>query len=261
MSPSTRFPVAGSIGTCPETKSRLPALMACEYGPIAAGSAGVEMACRIWIRVMRVVRGEKPACSAAYAALTTLPERRQRVQTRKRLTPPFTIARTRCRFGSNRRGDTLCAWLMFRPTTGPFPQTSLRFAIVLNSSGAIAIPALRAVPAGQAADDAADRSYWIRTLRKIADPVLTNLAAGTLKARMPVEQSAGANRRTVTHLEAVGRLLAGIAPWLELGDDRTAEARIRLQSADMARQGLARGVDPASPDALNFTTDRQPLVD
>ena len=82
---------------------------------------------------MRVVRGEKPACSAAYAALTTLPERRQRVQTRKRLTPPFTIARTRCRFGSNRRGDTLCAWLMFRPTTGPFPQTSQRFAIVLNS--------------------------------------------------------------------------------------------------------------------------------
>jgi len=136
-----------------------------------------------------------------------------------------------------------------------------RREFLLTSTGAIAIPALRAVPAGQAADNAADRSYWIRTLRKIADPVLTNLAAGTLKARMPVEQSAGANRRTVTHLEAVGRLLAGIAPWLELGDDRTAEARIRLQSADMARQGLARGVDPASPDALNFTTDRQPLVD
>ncbi len=63
----------------------------------------------------------------------TLPERRQRVQTRMRWTPPFTIARTRCRFGSNRRGVTLCAWLMFRPTTGPLLQTSQRFAIASNS--------------------------------------------------------------------------------------------------------------------------------
>ena len=65
----------------------------------------------------------------AYAAFVTLPDRRQRVQTRRRLMPPFTTARTRCRFGSNRRGLTLCAWLMFRPTTGPFPQTSQRFAM------------------------------------------------------------------------------------------------------------------------------------
>src|SRR5512141_1538873 len=42
-----------------------------------------------------------------YAALTTLLDRRQRVQTRRRLIPPFTLARTRCRFGSNRRGVTL----------------------------------------------------------------------------------------------------------------------------------------------------------
>src|SRR5262249_45981718 len=32
---------------------------------------------------------------AHYAALTTLPDRRQRVQTRSRLMPPLTIARTR----------------------------------------------------------------------------------------------------------------------------------------------------------------------
>src|SRR5690348_16600520 len=47
-----------------------------------------------------------------YAAFTTLPERRHRVQTRSRLTPPLIIARTRWRFGSNRRGLTLYAWLM-----------------------------------------------------------------------------------------------------------------------------------------------------
>src|SRR5258708_1522790 len=73
--------------------------------------------------------GVVTAWRMAYAALTTLPERRQRVQTRRRRIPPFTIARTRCRFGSNRRGVTLCAWLMFRPTTGPLLQSSQRFAM------------------------------------------------------------------------------------------------------------------------------------
>ena len=33
---------------------------------------------------------------------------------------------------------------------------------------------------------------------------------------MPVEQADGANRAPVTHLEALGRLLAGLAPWLAL---------------------------------------------
>ena len=36
-----------------------------------------------------------------------------------------------------------------------------------------------------------DRGAWIAFLRRIADPVLNNLASGTLKSRMPVEQPAG----------------------------------------------------------------------
>ena len=107
-----------------------------------------------------------------------------------------------------------------------------------------------------------DRTYWIDVLRRIAAPVLTNLANGTLKARMPVEQAAGADRRSVTHLEAIGRLLAGIAPWLELpAESGTAEGRLRAEYLDLSRRAIARAVDPASPDFLNFTRDRQPLVD
>src|SRR5262245_38247410 len=69
-----------------------------------------------------------------------------------------------------------------------------------------------------------DRELWVGVARRLADPVLENLAAGTLKARMPVEEVAGAERRSVTHLEAFGRLMAGIAPWLELPEaDRYAE--------------------------------------
>jgi hypothetical protein len=107
----------------------------------------------------------------------------------------------------------------------------------------------------------ADRELWTGVLRRLADPVLTNLANGTLKARMPVEQAAGTKRQTVTHLEALGRLLAGIAPWIELPADDTAEGRLRLQYADLARRAIGRAVDPASPDFLNFTRERQPLVD
>jgi hypothetical protein len=117
----------------------------------------------------------------------------------------------------------------------------------------------RATPVTQPPQD--DRAIWIGHMRKLADPVLKNLAAGTLKARMPVEQAAGANRQNVTHLEALGRLLAGLAPWIELAGDTSAEGRLRSEYADLARRSIARAVDPSSPDFLNFTRERQPLVD
>ena len=106
-----------------------------------------------------------------------------------------------------------------------------------------------------------DREAWISMVRRLADPVLTNLANGTLKARMPIEQPAGTDRRSVTHLEALGRLIAGIAPWIELPPDASDEGRLRADYAQLARRAIARAVDPASPDFLNFTRDRQPLVD
>ena len=111
------------------------------------------------------------------------------------------------------------------------------------------------------ASGAADRAYWVAVMTRLADPVLNNLAAGTLKARMPVEQAAGADRRAVSHLEALGRLLAGMAPWIELEANETSEGRLRARYGDLARRAIARAVDPASPDFLNFTRERQPLVD
>jgi hypothetical protein len=62
--------------------------------------------------------------------LTTRFERRHRVQTRMRLVPPLTTARTVWRFGWKRRGVTLWAWLMFRPNLGPLPQISHRLAMM-----------------------------------------------------------------------------------------------------------------------------------
>ena len=108
---------------------------------------------------------------------------------------------------------------------------------------------------------AADRGYWVAVLTRLADPVLKNLAAGTLKTQMPVEQATGANRAPFSHLEALGRLLAGIAPWLDLPADDTPEGKLRAQYGDLARRAIARAVDPASPDFLNFSGRGQPLVD
>jgi hypothetical protein len=118
------------------------------------------------------------------------------------------------------------------------------------------------IEAGQrSASPQSDREVWIGVMRRLSDPVLNNAANGTLKARMPIEQASGADRRSVTHLEAIGRLLAGLAPWIELPADQTSEGRERAHYADLARRAIASIVDPSSPDYLNFTRDRQPLVD
>lgn len=99
------------------------------------------------------------------------------------------------------------------------------------------------------------RDYWISVLTRIATPVLAHLSARKLKECMPVEQQSGAGRETCTHLEAFGRLMAGISPWLELS-----EAASR-PFAQQAREALDAITDPASPDFANFTEGGQPLVD
>jgi hypothetical protein len=135
---------------------------------------------------------------------------------------------------------------------------------LLQSAGAVLVtPAVAALNAAGQKSDAApdDRARWIAIARRVSDPVLNNLAEGTLRLRMPVEQAAGADRRPVTHLEALGRLVAGIGPWIELGPDASEEGRVRGGYADLVRRAIDRAVDPASPDHLNFTQGGQPLVD
>ncbi|HSK41754.1 MAG TPA: DUF2264 domain-containing protein [Arenibaculum sp.] len=131
-----------------------------------------------------------------------------------------------------------------------------------STLGAAAASTVRVTGSGgrQPAPDAT-RDRWVAWLRRVAEPVLVNLADGTLRARMPVEQAAGATRAGVTHLEALGRLLAGIAPWLE-GDDGSAdEQALRVRYRTLVHRGLAQALDPAGPDRMNFTEGGQPLVD
>jgi hypothetical protein len=136
-----------------------------------------------------------------------------------------------------------------------------RAFLMTVGAGAPLAARVNAVAPMQAGAAAGDRTIWVGVMQKLADPVLTNLAAETLKQRMPVEQAAGAKREGVTHLEALGRLVAGMAPWLELPPDTTAEGQLRRRYAELARRAIDRAVDPKSKDFLNFTRERQPLVD
>lgn len=108
-----------------------------------------------------------------------------------------------------------------------------------------------------------DRRFWVEQLTRIADPVLTNLAAGTLKQNMPYEtRHNSTEHRRVSFLEAVGRTVCGIGPWLELGPDDTEEGRLRAHYIDLVVRGLKNGVNPKSPDHLMFDNrEGQPLVD
>ncbi|WP_071133693.1 DUF2264 domain-containing protein [Millionella massiliensis] len=109
-----------------------------------------------------------------------------------------------------------------------------------------------------------DREYWAAQAYRMARPVLSNLAAGTLHEKMPIDQFDNSGRAMYAHLEAVGRLLCGLAPWFEVSGDSipAAEAALRDELLGWAHAGLRHAVDPDSPDYLNFRKGYgQALVD
>lgn len=107
--------------------------------------------------------------------------------------------------------------------------------------------------AARSADSTA-RERWCRWAERLASPLLPALAERRLKATMPVEAAQPEYNRSFTHLEGVARLLCGLAPWLELGRDCGDWPAV-------AREAIDAATDPQSPDFLNFTTGKQPLVD
>ncbi len=109
-----------------------------------------------------------------------------------------------------------------------------------------------------------DRSLWLNYLDKIARPVLYNLSQNQLKEKMPVELSKKVdnkdNRLQASYLEAFGRTLCGIAPWLELEGGSAAEVKLREQYRQWTLQAIANATNPAAKDYLKWTGG-QPLVD
>ena len=134
-------------------------------------------------------------------------------------------------------------------------------AAVLGVLGTTGLPLRAAENKVESTPAGDDRRYWVSVTDKIARPVLGNLARRELKANMPVEEKFGANRKNYTHLEAFGRLLCGLAPWLALEKLAGDELKWQQEFIGLSQASLAAATDPQSPDFLNFTTGGQPLVD
>lgn len=108
-----------------------------------------------------------------------------------------------------------------------------------------------------------DRAYLLHLLGQMAEPVLEPMSKGELKKRFVLELSPTWDGRdpAVVYLECFGRLMSGIAPWLALPADETAEGKLRHRLQQQALQGYANAVDPRNPDYLTWKGQGQALVD
>lgn len=103
------------------------------------------------------------------------------------------------------------------------------------------------------------RTRWLELMLKIADPILLNLAEGKLRERFPAVPP---EREPYTLLEALGRTLTGMAPWLELKSCDKDETKLIAKYGELARKCIDNATSPHSPDRMNFTEGYgQALVD
>jgi hypothetical protein len=109
-----------------------------------------------------------------------------------------------------------------------------------------------------------DRELWLQYMDKVARPVMMNLANDALKEKMPVALSDRidnkASREQVAYLEAFGRVMSGIGPWLNLEGGSKEEVALRNQYRQWAIKAVANAVNPSAKDYMRWEGG-QPLVD
>jgi hypothetical protein len=152
------------------------------------------------------------------------------------------------------------------PTTQAPNPDRRRFLLSTLAAGAAAALPAEIHAAGTAPSPQQDRTYWLQQVELVSDPVLKAIKEGNLRHKMPVEAAPGETqaRAIGTHLEALGRLLSGLAPWLELepsSEEAPKETALRSRYRDHALAGITSALDPASPDYMHFGESPQTLVD
>lgn len=114
-------------------------------------------------------------------------------------------------------------------------------------------------------DTTSVRQQWLTQLDRVARPVLTSLAQEQLHQKMPVilaDSSYNPEERSkAAYLEAFGRLLSGIAPWLNSEGGNAKEVALRDEFRGLTLKAIAHSVDPKSPDYLEWEHGNQRLVD
>ncbi|MEG1535677.1 MAG: DUF2264 domain-containing protein [Clostridia bacterium] len=94
------------------------------------------------------------------------------------------------------------------------------------------------------------RAQWVATMHKIAYPIIKNMANNTLKDVLPLDNVAEKASK-VAYLEAIGRTVNGLAPWLELKDSGILDAEekaLQAEYRDLVRKAMANAVDPTAKD-------------
>lgn len=104
------------------------------------------------------------------------------------------------------------------------------------------------------------RNYWVSTMNSIAYPVIKNLSEENLHEELPNDFHQ--SRKSYAMLEAFGRTLAGIAPWIECDDILDKEEKeLQKEYREKIRVCFDNATNPESKDYMNFTGNGQPLVD
>ncbi|MCX2477433.1 DUF2264 domain-containing protein, partial [Pedobacter sp. MC2016-05] len=110
-----------------------------------------------------------------------------------------------------------------------------------------------------------DRQFWLAQMDKMVRPVIHNLAKDSLRIAMPqvtsIHVDNKANRIKVQYVEVLGRVLSGIAPWLQLEGGSKQEVELRNQYREWALLGVKNALDSNAKDFMNFDIGGQQLVD
>jgi len=105
------------------------------------------------------------------------------------------------------------------------------------------------------------RREWLDDLLLITGPVLDALDRQELKKTMPLDFHP--DRAEFAPLEAFGRSMLGLAPWLETdsGALEPEERELQQKIREKALRCIEHAVTPGSPDRMLFDRGGQPLVD
>ncbi|MDY0903283.1 DUF2264 domain-containing protein [Pedobacter sp. CFBP9032] len=110
-----------------------------------------------------------------------------------------------------------------------------------------------------------DRQFWLQQMDKMVRPVMCNLAKDSLRIAMPKVTSIHVDNKDhrikVQYVEVLGRVLSGIAPWLQLEGGAPEEVALRKQYREWALSGLKNALDSNAKDFMNFDIGGQQLVD
>lgn len=110
-----------------------------------------------------------------------------------------------------------------------------------------------------------NRDFWLQEMERMVKPTLYSLSKDSLRIVMPRVTSEQVDNRehriAVQYLEIVGRVLSGVAPWLQSEGGSVEEIELRKQYREWTIQGLENAFDSTKNDFLRFDLGGQQLVD